>query len=64
MGNFAARPTLQEELEPFEASVTAAGRTVIDGGTDFGQADVAVSAALAFWLSDHRSIGRWSVRFR
>ena len=57
MGNFAARSTLQEELESFEAEITAAGRTVIDGGTGFGHADIAVSAALAFWLSDHRSVG-------
>lgn len=57
IGNFAARDLLRQELESFEAEVTAAGRMKIDGGTDFGHADIALSAALAFWLSDHRSVG-------
>jgi hypothetical protein len=51
------RDTLIQELESFEADVTRGGRTVLEGGTDFGHADIAVSCALAYWLSDHRSIG-------
>lgn len=57
IGNFEARDLLRQELESFEAEITAAGRMRIDGGTDFGHADLAVSAALALWLSDHRSVG-------
>lgn len=57
IADFPARDKLREELESFEASISEAGRMKIDGGTKFGHADIAISAALAFWLSDHRSIG-------
>lgn len=57
IGNFPARDKLVQELESFDAQVTDAGRVKIEGGTKFGHADMAVSAALAFWLSDHRTIG-------
>lgn len=57
IGKFEARDLLRQELESFEAEITAAGRMRIDGGTDFGHADIALSAALALWLSDHRSVG-------
>ncbi len=57
IGDFEARDLLQQELESFEADVTASGRVKIEGGTDFGHADIAISAALAYWLSDHRSVG-------
>lgn len=56
IGNFEARDLLRQKLESFEAEITAAGRMKIDGGTNFGHADLAVSAALALWLSDHWSI--------
>ncbi|AEI93365.1 hypothetical protein [Roseobacter litoralis] len=46
-----------QELESFEAEITAAGRMKIDGGTDFSHADAAIATALAAWLSDHRSVG-------
>jgi hypothetical protein len=57
IGTFAARDLLRQELESFEAEITSAGRMKIDGGTAFGHADVAISAALSFWLSDHRTVG-------
>ena len=57
IGQFEARDLLIQELESFEADITKGGRTVLEGGTDFGHADIAVSASLAFYLSDHRSIG-------
>jgi hypothetical protein len=57
IGNFNARDLLRQELESFKADVGSSGRVRIEGGTKFGQADLAVSAALALWLSDHRSIG-------
>jgi len=57
IGAFQARELLQQELESFEADVGASGRVKIEGGTDFGHADIAISASLAFWLSDHRTVG-------
>ena len=57
IGNFPERDLLRQELESFEADVTKGGRTVIEGGTKFSHADMAISSALAFWLSDHRSVG-------
>lgn len=57
LGTFEARDLLLQELESFEADVSSSGRMKIEGGTDFGHADIAVSAALAFYLSDHRSVG-------
>jgi hypothetical protein len=57
IGNFEMRDLLRQELESFEAEITKAGRMKIEGGTKFGHADITVSAALAYWLSDHRTIG-------
>ncbi len=57
IGNFEARDLMRQELESFEADVGSSGRVKIEGGTKFGHADLAVSAALALWLSDHRSVG-------
>ncbi len=57
IGDIPARLELQAELESFEASITAAGRTMISGGTKAGHADMAGSVAQALWLSDHRSVG-------
>lgn len=57
IGNFEARDLLRQDLESFEADVGTSGRVRIEGGTAFGHADLAVSAALSLWLSDHRSIG-------
>lgn len=57
IGNFEARDLMRQELESFEADVGSSGRVRIEGGTKFGHADLAVSGALALWLSDHRSIG-------
>jgi len=57
IGDFPARAMLQEELESFEAQVGLTGRIRIDGGTSFGHGDLVVSASLALWLSDHRTIG-------
>lgn len=57
IGNFADLGLMRQELESFEADVGSSGRVRIEGGTKFGHADLAVSAALALWLSDHRSVG-------
>ena len=57
IGNFEARDLMRQELESFETDVGSSGRVKIEGGTKFGHADLAVSAALALWLSDHRSVG-------
>ena len=57
VGDFPLRDELRQELESFEADITAAGRMRIDGGTDFSHSDAAIAAALAYWLSDHRTIG-------
>ena len=57
IGNFEARDLLRQDLESFEADVGTSGRVRIEGGTSFGHADLAISAALALWLSDHRSVG-------
>lgn len=57
IGNFPARDLLREELESFEAQVGTTGRIRIEGGTSFGHGDLVVSAALALYLSDHRTIG-------
>ena len=55
--DFEARDLLRQDLESFEADVGASGRVRIEGGTTFGHADLAVSVALALWMSDHRSVG-------
>ncbi|AQS48740.1 hypothetical protein BMG03_13760 [Thioclava nitratireducens] len=57
IGNFPMRDELRNELESFDASITDAGRMKIEGGTAAGHADIAMAAAMAFWLSDHRSVG-------
>lgn len=57
IGAFEKRDMLRQELESFEAEITKAGRMKIEGGTKFGHADITVSAALAYWLGDHRTIG-------
>lgn len=57
IGDFPMRDTLVQELESFESEITAAGRMKIEGGTTFSHADGAIAAALAYWLSDHRSVG-------
>ncbi|AEI94247.1 hypothetical protein [Roseobacter litoralis] len=57
LGAIAMRDELTQELEAFEAEITAAGRMKIDGGTDFSHSDAAIALALAYWLSDHRTIG-------
>lgn len=57
IGNFPARDLMRQELESFEASVGSTGRIKIEGGTSFGHGDLVVSAALALYLSDHRTIG-------
>lgn len=57
IGNFPSRDELRVELESFDASVTDAGRMKIEGGTKAGHADIAMAAAMAYWLSDHRSVG-------
>lgn len=59
IGNFPLRDELRQELEAFEADITAAGRMKIDGGTDFSHSDAAMASALAFWLSVHRSVGAY-----
>jgi len=57
IGDIPMRAALQAELESFEASVGLSGRMRLTGGTAGGHADVAMAAAMAFWLSDHRSVG-------
>lgn len=57
IGNFPKRDELRQELESFEVEITAAGRMKIDGGTAFSHNDLAMAASLAFYLSDHRSVG-------
>lgn len=57
IGNFPMRAELQHELESFEASIGSSGRMKIEGGTKEGHADIAMAAAMAYWLSDHRSVG-------
>ena len=57
IGDFPMRKELQHELESFEASIGASGRTKIEGGTKAGHADIAMAAAMAYWLSDHRTVG-------
>ena len=57
IGNFPARDLMRQELESFEAEVGSSGRVRIEGKTSFGHNDLVVSAALALWLSDHRTIG-------
>ena len=57
IGDFPARNELQHELESFEASIGASGRMKIEGGTKAGHADIAMAAAMAYWLSDHRTVG-------
>lgn len=57
IGNFPARDLMRQELESFEADVGSSGRVRIEGGTSFGHGDLVVSASLALWLSDHRTIG-------
>lgn len=57
IGDIPMRAELQAELESFEASVGLSGRMRLTGGTAGGHADAAMAAAMAFWLSDHRSVG-------
>lgn len=57
LGNFPMRNDLQHELESFEASIGTSGRMRIEGGTKAGHADIAMAAAMAHWLSDHRTVG-------
>lgn len=57
IGNFPMREKLREEIESVERHVTAAGRQTFSMGTEDGHADILMSAAMAFWLSDHRSVG-------
>lgn len=57
IGAFPMRAELQAELESFEASIGLSGRMRLDGGTKAGHADIALSSAMAFWLSGHRSVG-------
>ncbi|SLN76760.1 hypothetical protein ROG8370_03911 [Roseovarius gaetbuli] len=57
LGNFPMRDTLQAELESFEASIGSSGRMSISGGTKEAHADIAMAAAMALWLSDHRTVG-------
>lgn len=57
IGNFPMRRELQTELESFEMTVGTSGRVRIEGGTDAGHADIAMATAMAYWLSDHRSVG-------
>jgi len=57
IGDFPMRDDLALELESFEASIGTTGRTSISGGTKAGHADIAMAAAMAYWLSDHRTVG-------
>jgi len=57
VGDFPMRNELQHELESFEASIGTPGRMRIEGGTKAGHADIAMAAAMALWLSDHRTVG-------
>lgn len=57
IGDFPMRNELQLELESFEAEIGKTGRTSIKGGTKAGHADIAMAAAMAYWLTDHRTIG-------
>jgi hypothetical protein len=57
LGDFPMRDTLQTELESFEASIGSSGRMSISGGTKEAHADIAMAAAMAIWLSDHRTVG-------
>lgn len=57
IGEFPMRDELKNELESFEASIGTTGRMKIEGGTKAGHADIAMAAAMAHWLSDHRTVG-------
>ena len=57
IGSFSKRTELQAELEAFELSVAPSGRVRIDGDMADGHLDMAMATAMAFWLSDHRSVG-------
>ena len=57
IGNFPMRDKLREEIESVERHVTQAGRQTFTMGTADGHADILMSAAMAWWLSDHRSVG-------
>lgn len=57
IGSFAQRADLQAELEAFEMSVAPSGRVRIDGNMADGHLDMAMATAMAFWLSDHRTVG-------
>lgn len=57
IGAFPMRADLQAELESFEASIGLSGRMRLVGGTKAGHADIALASAMAFWLSDHRTVG-------
>ncbi|MEP2533491.1 hypothetical protein [Shimia sp.] len=57
IGDFPLRDELTLELEAFEAKVGKTGRTSIQGGTKAGHSDIAMAAAMAYYLSDHRTVG-------
>jgi len=57
IGDFPLRKELQAELESFSVKHSDTGRSTFKGGTKAGHADMAMSAAMALWLSDHRTVG-------
>lgn len=57
IGDFPLRNELQAELESFSVKHSDTGRSTFKGGTKAGHADMAMSAAMALWLSDHRTVG-------
>ncbi|PQV58740.1 hypothetical protein LX70_00553 [Defluviimonas denitrificans] len=57
IGDFPMRSELQAELEAVEATIGVSGRMRLTGGTASGHLDMALASAMAFWLSDHRSVG-------
>ena len=57
IGAFARRGDLQAELEAFEATVGSSGRLRIEGNATDGHLDLAMATAMAFWLTDHRTVG-------
>ncbi|EAQ10953.1 hypothetical protein BD830_105242 [Maritimibacter alkaliphilus HTCC2654] len=57
IGNFPLRNELQRELESFSVKHSDTGRSTFSGGTKAGHADIAMSVAMALWLSDHRTVG-------
>jgi len=57
IGDIPMRAELQTELEAVEATVGVSGRMRLTGGTASGHLDIAMAAAMAYWLSDHRTVG-------